>query len=291
MTLSRLRSILVAGALSLLLVGIAAWAYDRGAEDWRWQLSGVMEDPLFLRGVPGLTMIVLIVFSALVGVLALISGAVVRRMRPSPTRTGDGSGWHWWWLLIAGWGGYVVGGAVVIVGGGPVDHRGSMHIESGAPLGSVADIPATCRSVVGEPYLMAQVIPAVDGLVELDLRNVATGRMYAGMPTLPVRAFVTDDGVPGNDFPPPNVPVRPLPHASGRDLNGPIPQPPISFVRAYDYVQVTRLTESGLSGVAQLTGVRFKDLIGIWTSLAIPDDPWPDTYELTVRWTCEMSRA
>jgi len=37
--------------------------------------------------------------------------------------------------------------------------------------------------------------------------------------------------------------------------------------------------------------VRFKDLIGIWTSLTIPDDPWPDTYELTVRWTCEMSRA
>jgi len=291
MMLSRLRSILVACAQSLVLVGIAAWAYDRGAEDWRRQLSGVMEDPLFLRGVPGLTMIVLIVFSALVGVLSLISGAVVRRIRPSPTRTGDGLGWHWWWLLVAAWGGYVVGGAVVIVGGGPVDHRGSMHVKFGAPLGSVADVPATCRSVVGEPFRLAQVIPAVDGLVELALRNVATGRVCAGIPTLPVRAFVTDDRVPGNDFQSPNVPVRPLPYASGRDLNGPIPQPPISFVRAYDYVQATRLTESGLSGAAQLTGVRFKDLIRTWTNLTIPDDPWPDTYELTISWTCEMSRA
>ena len=46
---------LVACAQSLVLIGIAAWAYDRGTEDWRWQLSGVMEDPLFLRGVPRTT--------------------------------------------------------------------------------------------------------------------------------------------------------------------------------------------------------------------------------------------
>ena len=62
-------------------------------------------------------------------------------------------------------------------------------------------------------------------------------------------------------------------------------------MRAYDCFQVTRLTGSGLSGVAQLTGVRFKDLTGIWTNLTIPDDPWPETYELTISWTCEMSRA
>lgn len=282
MTASRLRSILVAVALALLLVGIADWAYGRAAEDWTYRLADFKEDPLYLRGMPELSVIVGIVLSALVGALALITRAVVRRITPAPTRTAGGLRWHWWWLLVAGWGGYVAGSAVVIAGGGPVDYRGSMYVEFGAPLGSVSDVPATCRSVVGRPELVAQVIPAVDGFVELHLRSAATGRGQAWTP-------LTNDRVPGNDFEPPNVPVRPLPYASDRGVDGPIPRPPISFLRAYDY-RPTQVTESGMSGVAELTGVRFTDLIGIWTNLAIPDDPWPETYEFTVGWTCEVSR-
>jgi len=281
MTSSRLRSILVACALPLVLLGIAVTTYVQGAEDWRYKLADLKEDPLYLRGMPELSVIVGIVLSALVGALALITRAVVRRSRPSPTRTGGGLRWHWWWLLIAWWGGYVAGSAVMIAGGGPVVYRGSMHVEFSAPLGSVADVPATCRSVVGQPDLVAQVIPGVDGFVELHLRSAATGRGQAWTP-------LTNDRVRGNDFEPPNVPVRPLPYASDRGVNGPIPRPPISFVRAYDY-RPTQVTESGPSGVAQLTGVRFTDHIGIWTNLTIPDDPWPETYELTVSWTCEVS--
>jgi hypothetical protein len=282
---NRLRFILVSGALSLVLLGVAVVWYRAGAEDWRYQLAG-LADPFLGRPAPAWSVFVGIVLSALVGALILIARAVVRRTRPAPTRTGGGLRWHWWWLLIAGWGGYVVGSAVVLAGGGPVDYRGGMHVEFSAPLGSVVDVPATCRSVVGKPGLVAQVVPAVDGFVALDLRHVATGTAW-------VRASLTNDRVPGNDFEPSNVPDRPAPYLLYEFEDGSTEaQPPISFLRAYDY-GVARLTESGLSGVADLTGGRFRDPYGRamirWENLTIPNDPWPETYRLTVSWTCNVS--
>jgi len=286
---NRLRFILVSGALSLVLLGVAVVWYRAGAEDWRYQLAG-LADPFLGHPSPAWSIIGGIILSALVGALALITRAVVRRIRPSPTQTGSGLRWHWWWLLIAGWGGYFVGSAVVIAGGGPVVYRGSMHVEFSAPLGSVADVPATCRSVVGKPELVAQVIPAVDGFVALDLRHVPTGTAW-------VRASLTDDRVPGNDFEPPNVPDRPAPYVLETSADGSTEaQPPISFVRAYDY-GVVQSTESGLSGVADLMGGRFTDSyaspiwrgVRRWVNLTIPNDPWPETYWLTVSWTCNVS--
>jgi hypothetical protein len=298
---SRLRFILVSGAVALLLLVIAIWAYGKGAEDWHYKLADLKEDPLYLRGMPALSVIVGIVLSALVGALALITRRVAPTsslasfadtsgIGPLPTRTGDGLRWHWWWLLIAGWGGYIAGSAVVIAGGAPVERAGSMHVEFGAPIGSVADVPAICSSIVGGPDLVAQVVPGVDGFAKLHLRNAATGTEMAW-------TSLTSDGVPGNDFEPPNVPDRPAPYVLETQGDGSTTaQPPISFVRAYDYF-VTRLTESGLSGVAQLTGVRFPDTyespiwsgVRRWENLTIPDDPWPATYDLTISWTCEAS--
>jgi hypothetical protein len=54
----------------------------------------------------------------------------------------------------------------------------------------------------------------------------------------------------------------------------------------YDYL-VTKVTESGLSGVAELTAVRWQDSWPNWVNLTIPNDPWPPTYSLTVSWTCQ----
>ncbi len=275
---SRRNVIVAGGALSLVLLGIAVWAYGLGALDWRYQLAGTA-DPFLGHPAPAVSVIGGIVLSAMLVALVLIA----RRNRPSSTRTG-GLRWHWWWLLIAGWGGYVAGSAVTIAGSAPVVYRGTMHVEFGAPLGSVADVPATCRSVVGKPELVAQVIPAVDGLVAFDLRD--------GLGSAWGRTSLTNDRVPGNDFEPPNVADRPAPYSIYTAPDGStMTRPAISFVRAYDY-RVARMSESGLSGVADLTAARlhFADSRYVrWVNLTIPNDPWPETYELTVNWTCNAT--
>jgi hypothetical protein len=290
---SRLRFVMISGVLALVLLGIAAWAYGLGAGDWHYKLADLKEDPLYLRGMPELSIIVGIVLSLLVGAVALATRAVRRRAGPSPEQPGGGVRWHWWWLLIAGWGGYFVGSAVVIAGGGPVDYRGTMHLEFGAPLGSVADVPATCRSVVGKPDLIARVVPGVDGLFQVDLRNVATGKVAGLTATLPVFVSLTDDGVPGNDFEPPNVPDRTAPYIQMTFEDGSTQaDPPISFLRAYDY-RVLRLEERGFTGEADLLGVRFADPFGgaslRWMNLEIPRDPWHAAMDLTVSWSCDRS--
>jgi hypothetical protein len=286
MTMAKLRSTVFSGGVlvSLVLLGIAVWSYGVGAEDQRWQLAG-LADPFLGHPSPAVSVIAGLVLSAMVATLA----ALARRNRPPQTRTTRGPRWHWWWMLIAGWGGYIAGSAVMIAGSSPVVSLGAMHVEFGAPLLAVADVPATCRSVVGEPELVAQVVPDVDGFVALDLR---TGLGWALL-----RASLTDDDVPGNDFEPPNVPDRPALYlryqaADGSTRTG----PPISFVRAYRY-WVEQSTDADLSGVVRLTGYRFEGLdwsaaptnAGFrrgWANLTIPNDPWPAAYELTVSWTC-----
>jgi hypothetical protein len=279
-------------ALSLVLLAIAAWAFGRGAEDWHYKLADLKEDPLYLRGMPELTVVVGIVISILVGAVALIARAVRRRPGPSPERTGGGVRWHWWFLLIAGWGGYLVGSAVVIAGGAPANYSGRIHLEFGAPISSVADVPATCRSVVGEPDRVARVVPDVDGSFQIDLRSVATGKAAGLMATLPVFVSLPSDGVPENDFQPPNVPERPLPYIQMTFEDGSTEaQPPISFVRAYDY-RVVRLEDRGLAGgEVDLLGVRFADPFGSaslrWMNLEIPHDPWPAAVDVAVSWSCD----
>jgi hypothetical protein len=276
---------------ALALVAVAVWAFGRGSEDWHYKLADLKEDPLYLRGMPELTIAVGVVLSILVGVVVLVARAVSRQRGPSPEPAEGIVRWHWWFLLIAGWGGYLVGSTVVIAGGAPVNYRGNMHLEFGAPISSVADVPATCRSVVGEPGLVARVTPDVDGLFQLDLRSVATGKAAGLMNALPVFVSLPNDGVPGNDFQPPNVPERPLPYIQITFEDGSTEgQPPISFVRAYEY-RVLRLEERGLTGEADLLGVRFVDPFGgaslRWMNLEIPHDPWPAALDVAVSWSCD----
>jgi len=290
--LSRLRIGPGTVALSIVLLAVAAWAFGRGSEDWHYKLADLKEDPLYLRGMPELAVVFGIVLSILVGAVALIAGAVRRRSGPSPERSGGSVRWHWWFLLIAGWGGYIVGSAVVIAGGAPVNYSGSMHLEFGAPISSVADVPVTCRSVVGEPDRVARVTPDVDGVFQLDLRSVATGKAAGLMATLPVFVSLPNDGVPGNDFWPPNVPERPLPYIQMTFEDGSTEgQSPISFVRAYDY-RVVRLEDRGLAGgEADMLGVRFADPFGSaslrWMNLEVPHDPWPAAVDVAVSWSCD----
>jgi hypothetical protein len=169
-----------------------------------------------------------------------------------------------------------------------------MHLEFGAPISSVADVPATCRSVVGEPDQVARVTPDVDGLFQIDLRNVATGKAAGMTATLPVFVSLPNDGVPGNDFQVPNVPERPAPYIRMTFADGSTQDDlPISFVRAYEY-RVLRLEDGGLAGgEADLLGVRFADPFGSdslrWMNLELPHDPWPAAVDVAVSWSCDRA--
>jgi hypothetical protein len=330
---NRLRSVLISLALSLLLVGIAFWAYSRGTVDWRWELAGLADaflgrpDPAFtiiFFGICSLLAIVVwavirrishsplgastttrwqwwLVFGVLTAGLALVIQAVVLWiplviwavvlwMRRSPSWIGSTVRWHWWWVLLAWWIGYFAGGAVTIATEAPVNYPASVHVEFRTPLLSVADAQATCRSVVGQPGLVAQVAQ-VGGFLQIDLRDEmghdrGDGRAWAAVDH---NGWHSHD--PASEIKPANLPERPAPYKL-RAVGYPATMkadPPLSFMQVYDY-QVTKVTESGLSGVAELTGVRWWDPgwnPRWWVNLTIPNDPWPPTYELTVSWTCQ----
>jgi hypothetical protein len=294
MMANRPRFILALGVLGMVLLVVAPWAYGRAVEDFQYKLADLKEDPLYLRGMPELTVLVGVVLSALVGAMAVIARAVVRRIGPAtPTESADRLPWHWWWLLVAGWGGYLLGAAVVMAGPGRIDYQGSTHLEFGAPLSAGVDVPATCRSVVGRPGEISRVTPMADGLYQIDLRNGATGNVAAWSGAPPGFVSLTDDGAARNDFEIPNVPERPAPYLQLTLADGSTQaEPPIPFVRAYDY-RVTRVDERGLTGEADVLGTRFGDPYGSqtlrWVNLEIPDDPWPATIEVTVSWSCDRS--
>ena len=93
---------------------------------------------------------------------------------------------------------------------------------------------------------------------------------------------------------PPNVPEGPAPYLEVTSPDGTgRPDPPLTFLLAYDY-RVLEFTESGLSGTARIQGTRFADPYGgselEFVNLEIPNDPWPPTFELTMRWTCVPPR-
>ena len=283
MTSSRLQSILAWATLFLVLVGIAVFTYGHGVADWRYQLADLKEDPLYLRG-PGFTVIGGIVISAVVGVLALITKAVVRRIRPSPTRTGGGLRWRWWWLLTAGWGGYFAGIAVATAGGGPILRPGTMRLELGAPLGTVFDVPATCETVPGKPAVVASIVADDDRLPSLQVLDRVTGAPRRdGLAFIDVAwtGWEQPIAIPGLPDRPPIYGIHLSDPATG-DLR--IEAEAIPFLRAYGYQPVDNQVSGG-SGTAHFLAGRGR--VSLYRDLIV-DDPWPDSYELTVRWTCDL---
>ena len=158
-------------------------------------------------------MIVGIVISAVVGALALITRADARRIGPSPTRTGGGLRWHWWWLLIAGWGGYIAGiGGRERRGAARSCGLGRCGSNSGAPLSTVFDVPATCATVPGKPAVVASIVADDDRLPPLEVLDRVTWRPALGRPRVlrprldRLEAAGTDPGHPG---PAADLPARP----------------------------------------------------------------------------------
>ena len=283
----RSRSWVLAGLLAAIAVGLAGWAFGHGLQDWRFQMAG-LADPFLGRPAPATSVILGLVLTG----LAMLGWRLAQRAM----RVGHGTGaepvrWRRRTLvmpILVVWGGYILGASAVIARGGPTDYRATMLFEFDRPLGATAEVPASCRSVVGEPRRVAEITPQADGLFRINLRNVATGGAdpWSADPT----AILANDGVPGNDFTFSSLPDRPAPYLELTLDDGSLrSEPPISFLGAYDQ-EVTNVVDSGLSGVARMTGSRFRDSSEggseRWVNLVIADDPWPDTFGLTISWTC-----
>ncbi len=284
---SRLRLVVACAVLTAPLVYVAAVTFGQAQVDWRYKVAG-LADPFLGRPAPEMSVIIGLALTVIIGLAALATGLVRWTMTASTDLAGRVLGWSWLLLLIAGWGGYVTGGATVIAAGGPIEDRVNVHWEFGAPLNSAADVPGTCRTVVGQPETVAEVHLAVLGLPDIYLRDVVSG---TPVPLVGSAPWTDAGGYPEGSavFEPANVPERPRPYL----VAGGAPQQPISFVRAYNY-RVTKINDSHLSGTAYLTGTRFNDPYGgsdslYWVDLTIPNDPWPPTYDLTVSWTCQAS--
>ncbi len=288
------RGLRVSGAdvlIVLVALGIGAFAFHQATIDMRYQLAG-LADPFLGRPAPGWSMGIGAVLT-LAGALVILVYSARRRPDESPNSGGRPSPWRWSLVFVAGWVAYSVGAATVAAGSGSPTYGGTVRLAFGPPLSSTVDVPVSCRPVVGDPDSVAVVNPRANGVPMLDLRNVATGETYTWAAPAPALASQPDQ--PRPSFEPPNVPERPAPYLEYTAPDGAtLAEPPLSFLGVYDY-RVMELTETGLSGSARIQGTRFADPYGgsglTYVNLEIPNDPWPPTFELTMRWTCVAPEA
>jgi hypothetical protein len=250
MASSRLQSILIAGVWAGVLLAIATLLFQLGAQDQRYQLADLKEDPLYLRG-PGFRIAGGIIISLILVIVAI--GLASRRIST-----------RWiWLLLIAGWGGYAAGSASAIARGGPVDHPGAMRLEFGSPLGTSVDLAATCRTAPGAPGTV--VLVSADGVAfRVQFRDAVTGM---------ARQYPAPDGVSIEVYGDPSAGHLPV-----------IPKLPSTFLDGYFYVAKTS-TLSDREGTVRAVASRHTRPDG---SQLVPNDPWPSSYALTVTWTCDL---
>ena len=284
----RWRSIVLGAVAAAVLMGIAAWTFDIASRDWRYQLAGLAE-PFLGQPTPGFTIAIGLVAS--LALAAVVAGARVlnrrRRQRAGEERTASSPARLRWWLpLVAGWVGYALGGLVVLASGGPREYAGTLEFDFGAPIRASFESPAICRTPVGLPDVIASVTPTVNGLHGLGFMDRVTGRPTGGLPGAGAGRLRA-----GSGYEPPNVPVRALPYLLATAADGTTrAEPPIGFLGSYDY-HVIHVEGGGLSGTAELLGVRLVDPFASpdlhWVNLEIDHDPWPAAFELSVSWSCD----
>jgi hypothetical protein len=270
----------------LASLGIAALAFRQATIDMRYQLAD-LADPFLGRPAPGWSIGIGILLT-LVGGSVLLAFSKLRRPDDSPNAADRRSPWRWAAVLLVGWIAYAAGGASIALGSGSPTYGGTVRLEFGTPLESTADVPVSCRLVVGDPDAVAVVTPQALDVPMIDLRNAATGATFAW--ASPAPAIASHGSAARPSFTPPGVPERPAPYLKVTSPDGTVrTDPPLSFLGAYDY-QVLEVTEEGLSGSARIQGTRFSDPYGgsglEYVNLEMPNDPWPPTFELTMRWTC-----
>jgi hypothetical protein len=281
--------------LSVVALPVAANVFAEGRKDWQYQLAG-LADPFLGRPAPGFTIAIGVVLTVLLAVGVGIVSFLNRRAEPREARSARPSRFRarWWFLLVAGWAAFALGIASVAVAGGQRVHDGTMRMTFGRPIASTIEIPATCRTPVGKPDVVAEVEPEAKGLHGLGLRNVATGERSPYPVPNGVSVRLLGDGSAATAYPLPNVPARPLPYIEMTLADGEAQRdPPIGFLRAYDY-RVVDVAEDAMTGRARVEGARFSEPFGggtgpgtvRWVNLEMPNDPWPPTITIDIEWTC-----
>lgn len=305
---------LVAGLASLVVLSVLAiWAYRQAIVDWRYDLAG-LGDPFLGRPAPWFTVIVVTFVALVYSVIALTLRAVARRaLRGRRARrdfssesvaTPRGTGGvvrrpRWWWPIGAAIGGYLAGSVLTVAAGGPVEHPGTLRFVFPEPIAGIVDIDARCRSGSGQPDVIAEVIPQAAGIPMVSLRNPATG-VADGRVAPPGWIHLPYVRPTADEYVLPNVPERPpvyllnrAPSVSsgGRQVqDAAIMAVPITFMGAYRYSSED-IEESIAAGRITASAVRTVDPYGLVLNELVPDDPWPDRYELGIEWTCDLDRS
>ena len=289
--------------LPWLVVAIASvpaigWAFPEGVVDWQYELGG-LADPFLGRPAPGFTVVIAIVLT----VVATIAVRAVRKLArhmgwrretaadpPHQTRIRA----RWWLPVAGGWAAYALGAATVLAAGGPRTFEGTMRFAFGPPIGAAVEVAATCLTPVGKPELLAEVRPVPAGLYRLGLLNAATGDQDPRHPWSGARVELVGSRAASAGYPLPNAPARSNPQLVVTMDDGTTrSEPPIAFLAVYDY-EIARVDGPGMAGDAEIIGTRWRDphdpgsgpARTSWIDLEIPNDPWPQTLNVTVSWTC-----
>jgi hypothetical protein len=285
---------------------LAVVACRQAVTDWHYELAG-LADPFLGRPAPWWSIGLGAIASVVVAIAWLTIRAVAARMsgpsapgsaagtRPDDTRGKQPWGLpiRWWWILAAAWGAYAVGGVATVLAGGPVDHPATMRFTIGAPVSTTFDVPATCRSAPGKPLVVAEVIPSGAGLPIVGLRNAATGerdtRTDAVGHPIGVALRLTSDRGEGATFVVPGLPARVPMYGLGMGIDGPLAGPETSFMQAYFYL-AEEVDDRGSAGTLRAAATRTRLQFQVVDDL-IPGDPWPETYDLGISWTCDLEET
>lgn len=310
----RLAALVVGLAATIVLSVLAIWAYREAVTDWHYDLAG-LSDPFLGRPAPGFTIViaafVALVYSVIVLTLRAIARRVVRRgaarqaIASEPATASRSTGVvmrrpRWWWPIGAVIGGYLAGSVLTIAGGGPIEHPGTLRFVFPEPIAGIVDAAARCRSASGQPDVIAEVIPEAAGLPMVSLRNPATGVAGGWGAPPPFWVHLPYLRPAGDEYVLPNVPGRPPMYllnstlrmsSGGRQVQkAAIIAVPITFTGAYTY-GTENIEESTAAGRITASAVRTVDLYGHVFNELVPNDPWPDRYELGVEWTCDLGRS
>ena len=270
---------------AVLAIVAAAWAFPHAYDDWRYQFAG-LSNPVMGRPTPALT----IAFGLVMSAVVIVTAVYVRRR-------GAGSSLFLAPLAV-GWLAYAAGTGLVVAGGGQVLHPGQLRYTFSGGIEHTETLAAICSSAVGHPDLIADIEPDVDrrpavqGLPVISLRHPATSLLWDAGPDVHRFEIDRSDGSVPPPFEIAALGNRPLPYME--EVSGPEPgqrQPPIGMMDAYDFVVVSA-GEDGMTGQAMLDARRWHEPEGgevRWVDLTVPDDPWPESFDLAVSWTCDSA--
>lgn len=260
-------------------IALAVWAFPRAIEDWRFQLAG-MANALFGRPDPVGSIVLGLVVTGLAVVVAI-----------DGRRRGHAIARHILTPLVVGWLAYAAGTGLVLASGGQAAYPGSLEYTFSEGIDHTETLAAVCRSPVGQRTLLADVDPdvlqrtSVRGLPVMSLRHPATGAPFGP----DVERFELFDGTILQPFAIPSLAARPEPYMEV--IVGPDEgerQPPIGVMDAYDFA-LESIDDAGMTGSAVVSAKRWHAVEGgevRWVDLAIPDDPWPETFSLAIAWKC-----